>query len=66
MSHKVYMPGKKGPFKCSNCEYYNGINSCNQPEIMRLARLGWYGLSMNGKFAKVDPEGCSDYYEPKD
>lgn len=65
-NHKVYMDGKKGPFKCSNCEYYVARNSCNQEDIIKLAKQGEFGLSMNkNDLAQVDPNGCSDYFEPQ-
>ena len=64
--HSVYMNGNNGPFKCSNCEYYTGPNTCEQENIIELAGEGKFGLSLdkNGN-ARVDPDGCSDYFEPQ-
>ena len=62
---KIYMSGSEGPFKCGNCEYYIANNACNETHIIALAKDGKFGLSMNGPHAKVDPNGCSDYYEKR-
>ncbi len=63
-AHQVYMSGEHAPFRCDHCEYYAAADSCRQPDIIALAKDGEFGLSMRGKFAKVDPNGCSDYFEP--
>ena len=64
--HKVYMSGDEGPFRCNNCEYYPMAGNCNQKDIIKLAQSGKFGLSLLGNGnAKVDPDGCSDYFEAK-
>ncbi len=49
-----------GGFKCSNCEYYASANRCDQPDIIKLLGAQSDGL------AKVEPNACSDYFEPRD
>lgn len=64
--HQVYMSGDNGPFKCSNCEYYVADNTCDQKDIIKLAGEGKFGLSLQESGnAEVDPDGCSDYFEPR-
>ncbi len=63
--HQVYMGGKAGPFRCDHCEYYVGANACNNRQIIRLASQRSFGLTMHGALARVDPGGCSDYFDPK-
>lgn len=63
--HQVYMNGDSGPFACKNCEYYEDKGKCNNSNIIELARDGEYGLRLKGNYAVVDPEGCSDYFEPQ-
>ena len=64
VEHQVYMNGKQGPFKCKNCSYYSN-HSCNQDNIVALAKEGKFGLRLNGDVATVDPEGCSDYFKKR-
>lgn len=56
--HQVYMPAQNGPFRCDHCEHYVAAGRCGEPHIVKL--LGDAG----GHVAKVDPGGCSDYFEP--
>lgn len=64
--HQVYMDGSNGPFRCDNCEYYVGKNSCNEEHIISLAKKGKFGLTVNGDLtAHVTPSSCSDYFHPK-
>lgn len=63
--HQVYMPGKNGPFRCDHCVYYVGTNQCNNQKIVALAHNKQFGLYMLGRFAAVDPGGCSDEFEPR-
>jgi hypothetical protein len=51
----VYMPPNKGPFKCSNCEYYPAPNECNKEEMIKVQKA-------KGN-ATVQPEGCCNYFE---
>ncbi len=62
--HQVYMGGKSGPFRCDHCEYYEAANRCNNGHIIQLANQRQFGLTMMGAFARVEPGGCSDYFEP--
>jgi len=59
MAHQVYMPAKNGPFRCDLCEYYPAPSRCMKPEIVKLL-----GEVERGR-AKVDPGGCSDFFEPR-
>ncbi len=59
MLHQVYMGAKSGPFRCSNCEYYPAQARCRKPEIVKIL-----GEVEPGR-ARVDPGGCSDYFQPK-
>lgn len=65
MSHKVYMNGEAGPFRCDHCEYYVNPNACNNSHIISLAKNNKFGLTLKGDNAKVDLDGCSDEFEPK-
>lgn len=64
--HHPYMSGENGPFECRRCEYYPAADRCANVHIIALARDGRFGLKLmpDGR-AKVDPLGCSDYFEPK-
>lgn len=62
--HRAYMPGSAGPFQCRHCEYY-GAERCVEPHIVQFASEGRFGLKLSGDRAMVDPDGCSDYFEPK-
>lgn len=51
--------GNKGPFECSNCEYFKGGNSCHQEDMMKLSRQPrWPDGSI-----KVEPQDCCEYVE---
>jgi hypothetical protein len=67
--HQVFMSGEGGRivFRCDHCEHYPRDETCDHPEIIKLARKGEYGLTMcdDGVNARVMPDDCSDYYEPK-
>jgi len=51
-----YMGPKEGPFKCENCEYYSDPNKCYKEEMIKHQKAD--------EFAKVEPEGCCNYFEP--
>lgn len=54
-----YEGPEKGPFECSNCEYFNG--TCGQKTMMARSRLP---KTPEGR-VKVDPKGCCEYVERK-
>jgi hypothetical protein len=62
-AHAVYLDGSHGPFRCDHCEYFRDGGACNEEHIIAFAKRGEYGLTMVGPLAKVDPAGCSDYFE---
>lgn len=51
--HDIYADASKGPFKCSNCEYYPSPNTCNEPYMVKL------------RGPKVEPEACCDLFEAR-
>ena len=65
--HQVFMSGEGGRivFRCDHCRYYPSEDACNHPEIIKLAKQGEYGLTMHedGRYARVSPDDCSDYFE---
>jgi hypothetical protein len=50
--------GKRGPFECSNCEYFKD-NSCGQADMMKKSKEPRLA---NGR-VKVGPDDCCDYVE---
>ena len=50
-------PGK-GPFACSNCEFFKG-GSCGQKTMMAESKLP----RVDGGRVKVDPAGCCEYVD---
>jgi hypothetical protein len=51
-------PGKKGPFRCDNCEYFSGPggNTCGQRTMMKLSKQP----RVNSGRVIVDPAGCCE------
>lgn len=52
----VYMNAKQGPFRCSNCEYFNSPNHCIKPEMIKV---------QDANPAIVEAGGCCNYFEKK-
>ena len=51
-------PNGKGPFSCSNCEYFRN-GSCGQETMMDRSKLP---KTENGRVV-VDPNGCCEYVD---
>ena len=51
-------PDGKGPFSCSNCEYFEN-GSCGQKTMMDVSTLP----KVDGGRVKVDPNGCCEYVD---
>ena len=51
-------PDNKGPFSCSNCEYFHH-GSCGQETMMERSKLP---RTENGRVV-VDPQGCCEYVD---
>lgn len=52
--------GDKGPFQCSNCEYFDAASkSCGQQTMMSKSKQ----LKLENGRIKVDPEGCCEYQD---
>jgi len=58
-----YAPPIKGPFKCSNCEYFKGPTFCNNKIVLEDAGGGL--LSMQNGLAIIEPDGCCNEYEDR-
>jgi hypothetical protein len=54
----VYMGPDQGPFKCGNCEYFDGVGHCSKPEVVQEL-----GNDDDQDLALVDAEGCCNYFE---
>jgi len=48
----------KGPFSCSNCEYFSA-GSCGQKTMVERSKLP----RIDGGRVKVDPNGCCEYVD---
>lgn len=55
-----YESGKKGPFRCDNCNHFNK-GYCNQKIMTKISKLP---KNKDGN-VKVDPAGCCEYVERK-
>lgn len=55
-----YEGPEKGPFSCSNCEYFSK-GSCGQSTMMERSKLP---KTENGRVV-VDPQGCCEYVDRK-
>lgn len=55
--HKPGMRVPKGGSMCANCEYFNGVDSCNNKYFIE-----WNG---SGKLPAPANEYCSDWYHQK-
>lgn len=53
-------PDGRGPFQCSNCNYFRG-GSCGQATMMERSKQP----RVDGGRVKVDPAGCCEYVERK-
>ena len=53
-----YEGPQKGPFSCSNCEYFNA-GSCGQKTMMAESKRP----RVAGGRVQVDPEGCCEYID---
>lgn len=63
--HRLYMPAKHGPFKCSECEYFYSNSdergTCEQKDLVDVAED--YGLEVKQGKAEVEKNACCDYFE---
>jgi len=48
--------GNKGPFQCSNCEYFVGGNACNQEDMKRVSKQPKWP---DGTIKVEGPDCCS-------
>jgi hypothetical protein len=53
--------GTKGPFQCSNCEYFSGKggNTCGEKNMLKMSKQP----KVNSGRVIVDPKGCCEYIE---
>lgn len=54
----AYAPPSAGPFKCANCEYFDGKGHCNKPEVVK--ELG----GRNG-VADVEAGACCNFFQKR-
>jgi hypothetical protein len=54
-------PEGKGPFQCSNCEYFRD-GSCGQKTMRERSKLP----RVEDGRVKVDPAGCCEYIDRRD
>jgi hypothetical protein len=55
-------PDGRGPFQCSNCHYFQKVDSsCGQVTMRKVSKLR---RTADG-FVMVDPAGCCEYVERK-
>jgi len=61
--HEVYQGPHDGPFRCSHCRHaFQGATVCHQHAAV-LWITQHYPTRQIGVFAKIEPEGCCDFYE---
>ena len=51
-----------GPFRCSNCEYFNSsTDGCSQEDMKKLSKR----KRLPSGDVEVEPHGCCEYIERK-
>jgi hypothetical protein len=59
--HSVFLRAKEGPFRCGNCEYWDG-GWCHQRDMVKVGTD--YGLQVLGsKTGPVRYGDCCDYFK---
>ena len=58
-----YQGPKDGPFRCSNCEYFNAAtDGCSGENMKKMSELP----RLPSGDVEVDPQGCCVYFETKE